>query len=87
MIVQHPEAAMSVATPARKATNVTLSVDVLAAAKELGINISRVCDEFLRQLVKTERERQWLEQNAEFIAAYNEHVEQHGVFSDGLRSF
>lgn len=78
---------MSAATPARKATNVTLSVDVLAAAKALGINISRACDDYLRGLVKVERERLWREQNAEFIAAYNEHVERHGVFSDGLRSF
>jgi len=78
---------MPVATPARKATNVTLSADVLAEAKALGINISRTCDDALRKLVKAERERQWREENAEFIAAYNEHVERDGVFSDGLRSF
>ena len=78
---------MSVATPARKATNLTLSADVLAQAKALGINISRACDDYLRGLVKAERERLWREQNAEFIAAYNEHVERDGVFSDGLRSF
>lgn len=78
---------MPVATPTRKATNVTLSADVLAEAKALGINVSRTCDDALRQRVKAERERQWREQNAEFIAACNDRVERHGVFSDGLRSF
>lgn len=29
----------------------------------------------------------WLEENREAIAAYNEHVAQHGVFSTGLRGF
>ncbi len=79
---------MSVTTTcARKATNVTLSADVLADAKALGINISRACDDYLRGLVKAERERRWREENSEFIATYNERVERKGVFSDGLRSF
>jgi post-segregation antitoxin (ccd killing protein) len=29
----------------------------------------------------------WLTENREAIAAYNEHVEAHGVFSDGVRAF
>ncbi|MGH8290671.1 MAG: type II toxin-antitoxin system CcdA family antitoxin [Steroidobacteraceae bacterium] len=31
--------------------------------------------------------KRWLEENREGIAAYNEHVEKHGVFSDSLRKF
>jgi hypothetical protein len=34
-----------------------------------------------------EARRLWLEENREAIQAYNEHVEQHGVFSAGLRGF
>lgn len=45
--------------PRKKATNITLSVDVLRAAKALGINISQACDEFLRGLVRREQERRW----------------------------
>jgi len=37
-------------------TNITLSADLLAEAKELGINISQVCDQYLRELVRGERE-------------------------------
>jgi antitoxin CcdA len=33
------------------------------------------------------RRREWRQGNAEAIAAYNEHVEKHGPFTDDLRSF
>jgi antitoxin CcdA len=71
----------------KKATNVTLSTDVLAEAKALGINISQVCDEFLRELVRRERERRWQQDHAAFIAAYNETVEREGLPLDEWRSF
>ncbi|WP_247255608.1 type II toxin-antitoxin system CcdA family antitoxin [Pseudomonas moorei] len=35
----------------------------------------------------TEQREQWLAENSEAINAYNEHVENHGVFSDYVRSF
>lgn len=31
--------------------------------------------------------KQWQAENSEAMGAYNTYVEQHGVFSDGLRSF
>jgi transcriptional regulator with XRE-family HTH domain len=31
--------------------------------------------------------RRWLSRNRAALRAYNEHVEKHGVFSEGLRSF
>jgi len=76
----------TIATP-KKATNITLSADVLSEAKALGINISQACDQFLRDLVRRERERRWLEENAEFIAAYNRTVEAEGLPLDAWRSF
>jgi len=33
------------------------------------------------------RRARWREENREAIAAYNEYVEEHGVFSDGVRAF
>ena len=30
---------------------------------------------------------EWLRENRAALKAYNEHVEKHGVYSDGLRSF
>ncbi len=72
---------------AKKATNITLSADVLAGARSLGINISQSCDQFLRELVKSERERRWVEEHADFIAAYNRTVEDEGLPLEEWRMF
>ena len=72
---------------AKKATNITLSVDVLNEAKALGINISQTCDQYLRELVRSERERRWQQDNVEFIASYNQTVEQEGLPLEQWRSF
>ena len=76
----------TVASP-KKATNITLSADVLSEAKALGINLSQACDQFLRELVRSERERRWQADNAEFIAAYNHSVETEGLPLDDWRGF
>lgn len=36
---------------------------------------------------KQDQRKQWLEENREAINAYNRHVENHKLFSDGLRTF
>lgn len=77
----------SVAHPPKKATNITLSADVLSEAKALGINISQACDQFLRELVAHEQERRWQEENVEFITAYNAGVEREGLPLDAWRAF
>ena len=77
----------SVLVSPKKATNITLSADVLSEAKALGINLSQACDQFLRELVRKEREQRWLEENAEFIAAYNQSVETEGLPLDEWRGF
>jgi antitoxin CcdA len=78
---------LNVAAVAKKATNITLSADVLAEAKMYGINISQTCDAHLREVVRREREVAWLRENAGFIAAYNETVEEEGLPLDQYRTF
>ena len=73
--------------PAKRATNLSLSSDVLEALKELNINISQVCDNYLRELVRSTQERQWREEHADFIAAYNSTIEAEGLPLDEWRSF
>ncbi|MDI6747148.1 MAG: type II toxin-antitoxin system CcdA family antitoxin [Rhodocyclaceae bacterium] len=74
-------------TSARKATNITLSADVLAEAKALGINISKSCDDFLRSLVARERASRWRTDHAEFIDAYNKVVTEEGLPLEQWRNF
>lgn len=71
----------------KKATNITLSADVLAEAKALNINISQACDRYLRELVRSEQARRWQQEHAEFIAAYNQSLEQDGLPLEQYRAF
>lgn len=71
----------------KRATNITLSVDVYNEAKALGINLSQTCDRLLREAIVVERARNWAGEHAEFIAAYNQSVEQEGLPLDEWRSF
>ena len=73
--------------PGKRATNLSLSSDVLEAAKDLEINISQVCDNYLRDLVRREQERKWRADHANFIAAYNPTVDGEGLPLDEWRSF
>jgi len=74
-------------TSGKRATNLSLSSDVLDAAKHLAINISQVCDNHLREVVRREQERKWREDHADFIAAYNATIEVEGLPLDEWRSF
>ncbi len=56
----------------QKATNIAPSSDVLTEVKALGTNISQPCDQLLR-------ERRWQQDNADFIAAYNQTVTTEGL--------
>ncbi|AGI23320.1 Post-segregation antitoxin CcdA [compost metagenome] len=71
----------------KKPTNLSLNSDLLKKARELDVNLSAVLEEALAEEVKQRLARQWLEQNREAIDSYNRHVEENGVFSEGLRSF
>jgi len=71
----------------KKATNLSLNSDLLKQARELDVNLSAVLEEALADVVKERLGQRWLEQNREAIETYNQHVEENGVFSDGLRSF
>lgn len=71
----------------KRAVNLTLSADTLAAAKALDINISKVCDAHLREVVQREQERRWREEHADFISAYNAVLETEGMPLDEWRGF
>ena len=71
----------------KKATNVSIRTDLLEAAREAKLNLSATFERALiEELRRAQRER-WREENRAAVAAHNDFVEKHGVFSDGLRSF
>ncbi len=72
---------------AKRATNLSLSADVLDSAKALQINVSQVCDSYLREVVRRELEDRWRTEHADFIAAYNATTETEGLPLDEWRTF
>ncbi|MGI9132971.1 MAG: type II toxin-antitoxin system CcdA family antitoxin [Rhodoferax sp.] len=71
----------------KKPTNLSLSADVLEAAKALDLNISQLCDAYLRERVTQEQMRRWRIEHADFICAYNATVEAEGMQLDQWRTF
>jgi antitoxin CcdA len=71
----------------KRATNLTLSVDTLEAARELGINVSQVCDTHLRDYVRLEQARRWREQHAGYIEVYNQTLEAEGLPLEDWKGF
>jgi antitoxin CcdA len=71
----------------KRATNVSVRSDLLAAAREAGVNLSAALERALIEELAESRRKKWRKDNREAIAAYNEHVEKHGTYSDDVRSF
>ena len=63
----------------KRATNVSLSEDLVAEAKALGINLSQACQAGLAAEVKKAREAAWKEENRAAIESYNAYVRKHGL--------
>jgi antitoxin CcdA len=71
----------------RKATNLSINSDLLRIARQLDLNLSKELEGHLERVVAEKRQERWLAENRKAIEAYNEHVERHGTWSDGLRTF
>jgi antitoxin CcdA len=78
---------MSAARRGKKAVNVSISADLLQAARDSEINLSATLEAAVEHELRLLRRREWLEQNEGAIQAYNRDIEEQGAFSDGLRTF
>lgn len=71
----------------KRAANLSINADLLNKAKELNINLSATLEQALVEVLRKKARDQWVAENKAAMEAYNEHVDKHGVFSDGTRSF
>jgi antitoxin CcdA len=71
----------------KRATNVSLSEALVAEARELGVNVSRACEEGLESEVCRERAKRWQEENAAGFEAWNAYIERNGVPLAKYRKF
>lgn len=60
-------------------TQVTLDEDVLEAAHALGIDLGEAAEAGVAAAVRCAREKAWLEENREAIAAYNDRIRREGT--------
>jgi antitoxin CcdA len=77
----------AVARRRKKAANLSVDERLLARARRLKLNLSQVFEAGLADAIRQQEGEEWLRKNRAALEAYNEHVERHGAFSDGLRSF
>lgn len=71
----------------RKATNVTVNTSLLKLARNEGLNLSRLLEERLIEVLVEKERASWVSENKEAIDGYNQRVLRRGVFGDGLRRF
>jgi antitoxin CcdA len=73
--------------PQKKAVNLSIDGELLNRARSDGLNLSSILEAALEQKLRQQARKRWLAENRAGMDAYNEQVEKHGVFSDGLRAF
>lgn len=71
----------------RKATNLSLDAALVKEAQELKLNLSRILEESLRQAVKDERGRRWVEENKAAFEALNRFHEKYGIWNEEDREW
>jgi antitoxin CcdA len=74
--------ALEVPRPAfiKRATNLSVRSDLIEAARTARLNLSALLERALEEELVRLKWRQWREENAASIAAYNRHVKDHGAF-------
>lgn len=71
----------------RRPVNLTLDSDTVAAARELGINLSQTCNRALAAAVKHESEQRWKAENAAWIEAHRQWVDANELPLERYRLF
>ncbi|MCB8883453.1 type II toxin-antitoxin system CcdA family antitoxin [Acidisoma cellulosilytica] len=74
-------------SPTRRATNVTLPVDLLVEARALGLNVSQICERGLRDEIAKSRSAQWRELHREALLSSNDYVERNGLPLEEFQQF
>ena len=62
----------------RKAVNLSLDSEIVAIARDAGLNLSRVAEDASRVALEADRERRWQEEHRDAIAAFTQWFEREG---------
>jgi antitoxin CcdA len=71
----------------KEPVSLVLGSDLVKLGKDLGLDLSSIAEAAIAQAIREAQAGSWLAENAEAIQAYDERVENWGIFSDGRRTF
>ena len=74
-------------TSARKSTDVTLAVRLVAEARALGVNVSQAAEVGIAVAVARRRQERWLAENQGALDSSNAFIAQHGLPLAKYRNF
>ena len=71
----------------KRPSNLSINSNLLTEARKYKINLSGLLEQALVQKLAEKKREQWLKENQQALEAYNQRIEERGVFSDGMRTF
>ena len=71
----------------KRAVNVSIDAEILAAAKGQGINLSQTLEDVLRKLTEPSRLAKFQEEIQESVESYNRLIERAGVFGEEFQDW
>lgn len=66
-------------TTEKRRTNITLTIENLTAARELGLNVSAISDAAVGEAVRAARAEAWAEENAAALSERRAWIEANGT--------
>lgn len=71
----------------KRASNLSINSNLLEEARKYKVNLSKLLEQALIETLTEKKRAEWLEQNRAALEAYNQRIEERGLFSDSLRNF
>ncbi len=71
----------------RVKVNLTLDSDVVAMARDLGLNMSRLAEAAIAEAAKNERNKRWRAENKAAISQYADEIAGEGLALTAYRTF
>lgn len=72
---------------AKRPVNLRIDESLIDQAKAMNVNLSQTLETSLVEILREKQQAAWLDENREAVKAYNQRIEEQGLFSDGLRQF
>ena len=70
----------------RRSVNLSFDAELIDEARRYGINLSRLLEGKLRDVLREERQRRWLAANRSALEDFDRYLDEHGVFGEEWRN-